>query len=395
MVDSEPRFSWAGTNLAFVRSQGDSINDLYLQPLKPTLDLAGEPVRLTSDKQSVKGFSWSADDHSVIASMKRGRLIRSLWRLALDGSAPEHLPESGIEPLNPTVSPKKSQIAYVNLIQDTNIWRMGHDDAPLIQSTRGDTGPQISPDGQWIAFRSTRSGTDGIWLAKRDGAGARLLSDCGGYVCGDARWAPDSERIAFDSAQAGSPDIYIVSIHQAKATRFTIEQESEVVPSWSHDGRFIYYASNHSGTWQVWRKPVDGGTAEQVTREGGYASSEDTAGKYLYFSRQRGGKGIWRIPLTGGSEELLIPNVDSAMWGSWALAPSGIFFIDYDPVTAGGPGTIEFFDLATRRRKPVAKTSRMPVMWDMSLGVDPGGSDVLYSQLDRGGTEVFVIDGFR
>jgi len=331
----------------------------------------------------------------VIASIKRGRLIRSLWRIALDGSPPEYLPESGIEPLYPAVSPKTSQIAYLNLIQDTNIWRVGRDDAPFIASNRGDTGAQISPDNQWIVFHSTRSGADGIWLAKRDGTGARLLSDCGGFVCGDPRWAPDSERIAFDSAQAGSSDIYIMSIHQKDATRFTTEVESEVVPAWSHDGKYIYYASTHSGAWQVWRKPVAGGTAEQMTSGGGFASAEDSDGRYLYFCRERGGKGIWRIPLNGGPQELVIPGLDNAMWGSWALTSSGIYLIDYNPVTAGGPGQIEFFDFATRTRRPVAKTSRMPVMWDLSLSVSPDASEILYSQLDRGGTELFILDRFR
>jgi Tol biopolymer transport system component len=399
MLDAEPRFSWSGRKIVFARRLGDSmrdsVNDLYLQPLKASLEPDGQPVRLTSDKQTVKGFAWSADDQSVIASMKRGRLTRSLWRVPLDGAAPEHLPESGIEPLNPALSPKTSQLAYINLIQDTNIWRVGHDEGPLIQSNRGDTGAQISPDNRWIVFRSSRSGSDGIWLAQRDGTAARMLSDCAGFICGDARWAPDSKRIAFDSAQAGSADIYILSIDQPNPVRFTVEAENELVPNWSHDGKSIYFASNRSGSWQVWRKPVAGGIAEQITGDGGFAAAEDSSGRFMYFSKQRGGKGIWRIPLTGGSEELVIPNMDNAMWGSWALTPGGIYFIDYDPVTASGPGQIEFYDFATRARSPVAKTGRMPVMWDLSLAAAPNGSDLLYSQLDRGGTEVFLIDHFR
>jgi Tol biopolymer transport system component len=395
MLDVEPRFSWSGRKVAFERSLGDSVYDIYLQPLKASLDPDGEAIRLTSDKQFVKGFAWSADDQSLVASMKRGRLTRSLWRVPLDGSPPEHLPESGIEPLNPAVSPKTSQLVYVNLVEDTNIWRVGNDKDPLIESNRGDSAPQISPDNRWIVFRSSRTGTDGIWLAQRDGSAARQLSDCGGTVCGSARWAPDSKRIAFDSRQAGSADVYIMSIDQPDPVRFTIEAENEVVPSWSRDGKSIYYASNRSGAFQVWRRPIAGGNAEQITRDGGFATSEDSSGQYLYYSKYRGGNGIWRLPLTGGSEEPIIPTLNAAMWGSWALVPSGIYFIDYDPVTAGGPGLIEFYDLATRTRRAVAKTIRMPAMWDGSLAAAPSGSELVYTQLDRSGTDLFLIDNFR
>jgi Tol biopolymer transport system component len=393
MWDAEPRFSWSGGKLAFVRSLSDSVFDVYLQPLTPSLDPDGEPVRLTSDKQDIRGFAWSADDKSVIASMKRNRLTRSLWRVPLDGSPPEHLPESGIEPLNPSVSPAASQLAYVNIVADTNIWRAGHPERPLIESNRRDSAPQISPDGRWIVFRSSRSGSDAIWLAHRDGSGARMLADCGGAVCGSARWAPDSKRIAFDSRQAGSADIFLMSIEGREPVRFTDAPQNEVVPNWSHDGRSIYYASNGAGAWQIWRKPVAGGPAEQITRGGGFASAEDAAGRYLYFSRPD--KGIWRIPLTGGEEEQVIPTLREAMWGSWALVPSGIYLIDYDPVTAGGPGQIEFFDFASGARRPVAQTGRMPVMWDLSLAVSPDGSELFYSQLDRMQSDLYLIDNFR
>jgi len=327
--------------------------------------------------------------------MKRGRLTRSLWRIPLDGGAPEHLPEAGIEPITPSISPKTSQLAYMNTIADTNIWRAGNDRAPFIQSTHGDSAPQISPDGKWIVFRSSRSGSDGIWLARRDGTGARMLSDCGGTVCGSARWAPDSRRIAYDSRQAGLPGIYLMSIDDGKTTRLTDLPHSEAVPNWSHDGKSIYYTSNRTGSWQIWHRRVGARDAEQITRAGGFASAEDAAGRFLYFSKPSGMRGLWRIPLTGGEEEVVLPALSSGMWGSWALVPSGIYFIDYNPVTAGGPGQIEFFDFATRARKAVATTTHMPVMWDLSLGISPDGSELLFTQLDHVATDLYLIDNFR
>jgi hypothetical protein len=47
-----------------------------------------------------------------------------------------------------------------------------------------------------------------------------------------------------------------------------------VVPSWSRDGNSIYFASNRTGRWQVWKHSVASGEESQVTRNGGCAVLE-------------------------------------------------------------------------------------------------------------------------
>ena len=57
------------------------------------------------------------------------------------------------------------------------------------------------------------------------------------------------------------------------------------MPSWSGDGRFIYYGSNRTGRYQIWRVPVAGGPEEQVTRESGFLPFESLDGRTLYYKR--------------------------------------------------------------------------------------------------------------
>ena len=88
--------------------------------------------------------------------------------------------------------------------------------------------PQISPDGQWIAY--TVSSLD--------------LED--------------------DSSDT---DIYMVSFTQpADAIRLTSSDESENSPRWSPDGRYLaFLSSRDGGTTQVWLLDRRGGEAQRLT----------------------------------------------------------------------------------------------------------------------------------
>jgi dipeptidyl aminopeptidase/acylaminoacyl peptidase len=70
-----------------------------------------------------------------------------------------------------------------------------------VQLTRGEkssTNPCWSPDGRQIAFTSSRSGKNNIWIIPTDGGEARRLTDLKMGV-NRFRWSPDGSRIAFVS----------------------------------------------------------------------------------------------------------------------------------------------------------------------------------------------------
>jgi Tol biopolymer transport system component len=46
----------------------------------------------------------------------------------------------------------------------------------------------------------------------------------------------------------------------------TTEPSEEFVPSFSRDGRWIYFCSNRSSPVQIWKMPAEGGSAVQVTK---------------------------------------------------------------------------------------------------------------------------------
>jgi len=83
--------------------------------------------------------------------------------------------------------------------------------------------------------------------------------------------SPDGARVVFTvrttdmEANKGKTSLWLVETHEGGLRRLTTAQASDHDPHWSPDGRTIYFLSTRSGTSQVWRIPVDGGEARQVT----------------------------------------------------------------------------------------------------------------------------------
>src|SRR5262249_20867700 len=156
-----------------------------------------------------------------------------------------------------------------------NIWRGDlqgahvKDAAPLIASTTYEARPSYSSDGNRIAFESDRTGHEEIWTSSADGSQTLQLTSFGNAWAGSPRWSPDDQQIAFDSNAAGTWDVYVIPAQGGKPVRFTEGPESSMRPSWSHDGKWIYYCASENSGPQIWKKRAAGGPGIQVTKNGG------------------------------------------------------------------------------------------------------------------------------
>src|SRR5262249_38633714 len=146
-------------------------------------------------------------------------------------------------------------------------------------STRNEDNPQFSADGRKIAFTSDRSGNVEIWVCNSDSSHAVQVTSMGGPPAGMPRWSPDGQRIAFDANPDGNWDIFVVSASGGKPRQLTNQPSSEAIPSWSHDGKWVYFCLQ-TGQFQVWKVPAEGGKAVQVTRKGGLVAFESPDGRF-------------------------------------------------------------------------------------------------------------------
>lgn len=383
---ASPTFSPDGKSLAFVSAQ-----DVYVESAA-----GGEARRLTFDKRIIFGLTWTGDGKEIVFSSNRGGL-NSLWRVSVSGGTPEPVSGVGEYAIQPSVSRQGNRLAYLLRKQNANIWRVeglnwtGPRGSPtkLISSTRRQESPDISPDGQNIAFYSDRSGTREIWICSSDGSNPVQLTSLGGPTAGTPRWSPDGRQIAFDSRKEDHKHIYVISAEAGSPRRVTTEPFENNVPSWSKDGRWIYFSSDRTGTWQIWKVPAQGGPATQVTKQGGFQAFESTDGEFLYYMKLRDGP-IWRMPVEGGEETLVLDQ--DVPYSYWRVLEKGICFLSQ----AATPPEIDFFDFASHQVKQITTVDR--AKGGTSAGgfaVSPDGRWILFARLDQDDSDIMLVENFR
>jgi len=382
--DGDPVFSHDGKNIAFQRDSLD-IQQIYVCSASSGATRALGP-NFISD--FVDGMAWSADDHELILG---GQQLR---RVTVSGSnstvsTVSYVPSPAMFP-----SLRGSLLAYVQARLNANIWKLNLRDAvhaegepqQLITSTRQQAAPAFSPDGVYIAFQSDRSGSWEIWRSKRDGSDAVQLTHFNGSPAGTPRWSPDSQQIAFDSRASGISQVYLVSPDGGEPRRLTNDSAGSEVPSWSRDGKAIYYTTIHDGKASVWKQPVTGGAASAVTSEGGIYAAQSFDRKYLYFSYGPHDATLWRVPEAGGSAELLADAPKPFDCSHWALVESGIYLVD-------GNGDLLFYQFSNRRTSRVYHDPRFLSDWSMAVSAD--GREVAWAQIDDNSADLMLVEDFR
>jgi dipeptidyl aminopeptidase/acylaminoacyl peptidase len=108
--------------------------------------------------------------------------------------------------------------------------------------------PHISPDGKRVAFvvsvpdlGANRNNTD-IWLLSIDG-GEPVQLTTGEGADYHPRWSPDGESIAFVSTRGGSPQVWTIAVGGGEAVKLTDISTGAHDPVWSPDGRRIAFYS--------------------------------------------------------------------------------------------------------------------------------------------------------
>jgi Tol biopolymer transport system component len=385
--DDHPAFSPDGRTVAFVRTLKNGSSNIYFQPLTGEATPSSPPQRLdiafptTRDKVAINGLDWTGDGSSLIFSSG------GLWKVSVAGGKCLRLPaEEEGEIGSLSVSRQGRRVAYVEYAPEMELWRTaGPGSKPeefpptrLVESLEEMGSPNVSWDGKQITWGSFRSGSWEIWKCDKEGKNLVQLTFLGNIPTGSPRWSPDGNYVVFDgrAEDGGLNDIYVVDANGGTARRLTTEPSVDIRPCYSRDQQWIYFTSNRTGNFQIWKMPAGGGKAVQITKKGGFVAFESPDGKFLYYGKSRNDHSLWKVPVEGGEETKVLNNVDPS---NFATCDLGICVLNMEE---GLRPVVEFYSYATQKRIPLKVLPPEGTIWPggTALGVARDGRWLVFTR---------------
>lgn len=149
----------------------------------------------------------------------------------------------------------------------------------------------VSSDGRFIVYTTNDRGTTTLRIAELTAehrlAGERRLTPSGRFEqVFTPRFSPDGRRVAYGTWTAGGyRDIRIVDVDTGKLVELWRDRAIDQQPSWSADGKTLYFTSDRTGIANVYAYDLTTGALAQVTNvlTGAYMPEPSPDGKRLVY----------------------------------------------------------------------------------------------------------------
>ncbi len=304
------------------------------------LEVKGTPVPLiegvmTGASNGDADFAVSNNGTLVFEPGTFTSFQRNLVWMDRSGKATNITPE--VKPYaTPALSPDGKRIALTLESSTFDVWVYDLERDALTKVTFGadDYRPHWSPDGKLLAYDSSKSGSQQVYVKHGIAQGEEVAVTDGPDSKGLWDWTPDGREIVFGRKNGTTGwDIYAAAVEGDHKPRplvlgpFT-QGQARVSP----DGKWLAYASDESGQYEVFVQAMsDSSTRAQISSEGGTEPRWARSGSELLFrSKDR----LMSVKFQPGGEfnpgKPVLLFEDKAPWTGYDVAPDGRLLVVRD-----------------------------------------------------------------
>ena len=173
-----------------------------------------------------------------------------------------------------------------------------------------------------LIFNSNRDGNENIFSINIDGTGLTRLTDSSGSDM-YPEVSPDGNKIAYTSDIGGVWQIMIMDWDGKNKRQLTRNNFRSAYPSWSYDSKYIYFEAYNDGDWELYRIKSDGTEQKRLTfnpdSHDWHPNGHPGEYKIVYESGATGHENIYvmnhdgsgKIKLCGDDYRRRVPDVSS------------------------------------------------------------------------------------
>ncbi len=252
----------------------------------------------------------------------------------------------------------------------------------------------LSPDGQFVVYDAPQVGSAtgrGVFIIRTDGSDDRRLVE-GAANNASPVWTPDGRRVLFASDRSGTMDVWSVDVERGVAQGAPQLVHRSVGRMWlrglTDTGSYFYYAT--VGAVDVYQAELtNAGVKNPVTLPATHAGSNISSiwspdGRRLAYASRRGLIGFDRgsttlaiLDLETNQQRELVPALNSFLLRSWS--PDGRLILVNGQDTGGQGGTYHI-DAETGKVTPLTLAGRPSNATDIRRGdFMPDGRVLLFS----------------
>jgi len=209
----------------------------------------------------------------------------------------------------------------------------------------------------------------------------------------DAAWSPDGQWIAYSAARQSGMNLWKRPVAGGAAVQLTSDSTMNVYPAWSPDGARLAFTSDRSGKVNIWILDADGGEPTRVTADqdsvvstlgGGSQVCWSPDGKEIAFASNKGGsENIWTISATGGLPRQITRHASLDMTPNWSPDGKEIAF------TSMRSGNLDLWVVAATGGQPRQITSHPGEDWWSFWS--PDGKWLLFNSTRNGNMDLHIV----
>ena len=243
------------------------------------------------------------------------------------------------------ISPDGRQVALTDEGPKAAIWIYNFERGTSTRlATEGSSQiPIWTPDGRRLAYRETRTGTRNVFWTMADGSGAEERLTTGEGNQSPTSWSPDGQALAIvDNSTTGATHLMLLRLSDHKLQPLLHTPFNEGGGQFSPDGRWLAYASDESGRFEVYVQAYPGpGGKWQISTDGGTGPIWNRSGLELFY---RSANKLMAVNVTthpsfsSGKPKMLFEGSflsEGPVFPSYDVSPGGQRFLMIQPVDQG------------------------------------------------------------